>query len=61
MFIIKLKLKHNPPFPVLCRVIYWGSGNPTPDGMGGREGTTYFSVIRIVGREGVCVARCVIP
>ena len=29
---------------------------PPPDGMGEREGTTDFSVIRTVGREGVCVA-----
>ena len=33
---------------------------PPPDGMGGREETTDFSVIRTAGREGVCVARCVI-
>ena len=33
---------------------------PPPDGMGEREGTTDFSVIRTVGREGVRVARCVI-
>ena len=45
---------------MLCRVTYEASGNSTLDGMGGREGTTDFSVIRAVGREGDCVCRCVI-
>ena len=56
MFIIKWKLKYNPPFPVLRLVIYWGVWQPHPEWNGGKAGTTDFSVIRTVGREGVCVA-----
>ena len=41
-------------------ILSLASGNPTADGMGGREGITDFSVIRAVGRGGVCVARCMI-
>ena len=59
--IIKWKWRYNPPFPVLCRVIYWGVWQPHPRWKGaGVEGTTDFSVIRTARREGACVARCVI-
>ena len=51
---------------MILRFLYYvawyieASGNPTTNGIRGRKGTTDFSVIRTVGREGVCVARCTI-